>query len=84
MIKLIPVLLCAQFLFATYPQGALANLSNPKLSITKIPTPNLQVVGSNGERGAAITKLSDTKLLLGGGRNGSHLYLYDLSSKTEH
>jgi len=83
MFKLIPVLLCAQFLFATYPQSALANLSNPKLSITKIPTPNLQVVGSNGERGAAITKLSDTKFLLGGGRNGSNLYLYDLSSKTE-
>ena len=83
MFKLIPVLLCLQFLFVIYPQSALANLSNPKLSITKIPTPNLQVVGSNGERGAAITKLSDTKLLLGGDRNGSNLYLYDLSSKTE-
>jgi glucose/arabinose dehydrogenase len=83
MIKLFSLLLCIQFLLTTYTQSALANLSTPKLSIVTIETPNLQVVGSNGERGAAIAKLSDTKLLLGGGRNGSNLYLYDLSSKSE-
>jgi glucose/arabinose dehydrogenase len=41
------------------------------------------VVGSNGERGAALAKLSDSKFLLGGGRNGSNLYLYDLNTKSE-
>ncbi len=83
MFKLIPVLLCFQLLLATYTQSALANLSTPKLSITTIQTPNLQVVGSNGERGAAIAKLSDSRFLLGGGRNGSNLYLYDLNTKSE-
>ena len=83
MFKLIPVLLCFQLLLATYTQSALANLSTPKLSITTIQTPNLKVVGSNGERGAAIAKLSETKLLLGGGRNGSNLYLYDLNTRSE-
>ena len=83
MFKLIPVLLCFQLLLATFTQSALANLSTPKLSITTIQTPNLKVVGSNGERGAAIAKLSETKLLLGGGRNGSNLYLYDLNTRSE-
>jgi len=83
MIKLISILLCLQLLLATYTQSALANLSAPKINITTIGTPNLKVVGSNGERGAAIAKLSETKFLLGGGRDGSNLYLYDLMSKSE-
>jgi len=78
----------AQILIATLfvslsTQTASANLSQPKISVTTINTPNLKVVGSNGERGAAITKLSDTKFLLGGGRDGSNLYLYDLSTRSE-
>ena len=78
----------AQILIATIfvslsTQAASANLSEPKITITSINTPNLKVVGSNGERGAAIVKLTDSKFLLGGGRDGSNLYLYDLSTRSE-
>ena len=83
MFKLISTLICSLLLLATYSHAALANFSAPKISITTIDTPNLRVVGSNGERGAAIAKLSDSKFLLGGGRNGSNLYLYDLNTKSE-
>ena len=83
MFKLISTLICTLLLLAIYSHAALANSLAPKLSITTIDTPNLKVVGSNGERGAAIAKLSDSKFLLGGGRNGSNLYLYDLSTKSE-
>ncbi|MFM8825340.1 MAG: PQQ-dependent sugar dehydrogenase [Candidatus Nanopelagicus sp.] len=83
MFKSISTLICALILLAIYSHAALANSLAPKLSITTINTPNLKVVGSNGERGAAIAKLSDSKFLLGGGRNGSNLYLYDLSTKSE-
>lgn len=83
MFKSISTLICTLILLAIYSHAALANSSAPKLSITTINTSNLKVVGSNGERGAAIAKLSDSKFLLGGGRNGSNLYLYDLSTKSE-
>ena len=83
MFKLISTLICSLLLLATYSHAALANFSAPKISITTIDTPNLRVVGSNGERGAALAKLSDSKFLLGGGRNGSNLYLYDLNTKSE-
>ena len=83
MFKLISTLTCLLLLLAISSHGALANFVAPKISITTINTPNLKVVGSNGERGAAIAKLSDSKFLLGGGRNGSNLYLYDLSTKSE-
>lgn len=83
MFKLISTLTCLLLLLAISSHGALANFAAPKISITTINTPNLKVVGSNGERGAAIAKLSDSRFLLGGGRNGSNLYLYDLSTKSE-
>jgi glucose/arabinose dehydrogenase len=60
-----------------------AQITAPKLSITTIATENLQVVGSNGVRGAAAAVLDDNKLLLGGGQKGSHLYLFDLSTKSD-
>ncbi len=81
--KVIAQILIATLFLSLSTQTASANLSEPKISITTINTPNLKVVGSNGERGAAITKLSDTKFLLGGGRDGSNLYLYDLSTRSE-
>ena len=83
MLKLISQLLTASLIAFFSIQTAIANSLAPKISITTINTPNLKVVGSNGERGAAIAKLSDSKFLLGGGRNGSNLYLYDLSTKSE-
>ena len=83
MLKFISQILIASLIAFLSPQSAAANPVPPKISITTINTPNLKVVGSNGERGAAITKLGDSKFLLGGGRNGSNLYLYDLSTKSE-
>jgi len=83
MLKFISQLLTASLIAFLLIQTATANPLAPKISITTINTPNLKVVGSNGERGAAIAKLSDSKFLLGGGRNGSKLYLYDLTTKSE-
>ena len=83
MLKFISQLLITSLIAFLSIQTATANPLAPKISITTINTPNLKVVGSNGERGAAIAKLSDSKFLLGGGRNGSNLYLYDLSTKSE-
>ena len=83
MLKFISQLLTASLIAFLSIQTATANPLAPKISITTINTPNLKVVGSNGERGAAIAKLGDSKFLLGGGRNGSNLYLYDLSTKSE-
>jgi glucose/arabinose dehydrogenase len=60
-----------------------AQITAPKLTITTIATENLQVVGSNGVRGAAAAVLDDNQLLLGGGQKGSHLYLFDLSTKSD-
>jgi glucose/arabinose dehydrogenase len=60
-----------------------AQLTAPKLSVTTIATENLQVVGSNGVRGAAVAVLDNNQLLLGGGQKGSHLYLFDLSTKSD-
>ena len=40
-----------------------AQITAPKLSITTIATENLQVVGSNGVRGAAAAVLDDNQLL---------------------
>jgi hypothetical protein len=51
-----------------------------KLSIESIATPNVQVMGG---RGAALARLSDGRLLLGGGNNGFSLYLYDLATEGE-
>ena len=83
MLKFISQLLTASLIAFLSIQTAIANPLAPKISITTINTPNLKVVGSNGERGAAIAKLGDSKFLLGGGRNGSNLYLYDLNTKSE-
>jgi glucose/arabinose dehydrogenase len=83
MLKFISQLLITSLIAFLSIQTATANPLAPKISITTINTPNLKVVGSNGERGAAIAKLGDSKFLLGGGRNGSNLYLYDLNSKSE-
>lgn len=59
---------------------ASANPGPIALSIESIATPNVQV---NGGRGAAIARLSDGRLLLGGGSNGFNLYLYDLTARNE-
>jgi hypothetical protein len=53
MLKFISQLLTASLIAFLSIQTATANPLAPKISITTINTPNLKVVGSNGERGAA-------------------------------
>jgi hypothetical protein len=60
-----------------------AELPEIKLNIQSIDTPTAQVRGSNGERGAAIARLADGRLLLGGGSTGLTLFLYDLSTQKQ-
>ncbi len=76
------MILCSLQLFGA-TSNALAENIPIKLSITTMQTPVMQILGPNGERGAALAKLSDTKLLVGGGADGSKLFLYDLLSKQE-
>ncbi len=60
-----------------------AELPEIKLNIQSIDTPTAQVRGSNGERGAAIARLADGRLLLGGGATGLTLFLYDLTTQKQ-
>lgn len=55
----------------------IASAEPPSLFIEKISTALTQVVAPNGDRGAALAQLSDGRLLLGGGKNGSNLYLFN-------
>ena len=49
----------------------------PSVKIEKIQTSKVQVQAPNGERGAAMAQLPDGRLLLGGGKNGSDLFIFD-------
>jgi hypothetical protein len=57
--------------------------SELKLKITSVETPNAQVKSSGGERGAAIARLDNDNYLLGGGKQGFALYLYDTKNNSE-
>jgi hypothetical protein len=52
------------------------------LAITTVESPRTKVSASNGERGAALAVMSDGRLLLGGGANGSSLFIYDPVKKS--
>jgi len=68
----------------TWPvQISAANPNEIQLKIESIDTPAVQVRASNGERGAALARLADGRLLLGGGAKGLNLYLYDLTNRTQ-
>ena len=69
-------------LISALPANA-ADLPEIKLNIQSIDTPTAQVRGSNGERGAAIARLADGRLLLGGGSTGLTLFLYDLTTQKQ-
>ena len=71
---------CALVLALACPSFAVA--APPSLTIEKVNTSVAQVVAPNGVRGAALAQLSDGRLLLGGGKNGSNLYLYDRKSES--
>ena len=53
-----------------------------ELAITTVESPRTKVSASNGERGAALAVMSDGRLLLGGGANGSSLFIYDPVKKS--
>jgi len=59
-----------------------AQASPPSLTIDTVETGQVQVSAPNGERGAALAKLKDGRLLLGGGTNGSSLFLFDREDET--
>jgi hypothetical protein len=61
--------------------NAAENELQPK--ITSFKTPKSHVTSSGGERGAAITRLDNDKYLLGGGKQGFALYLYDTKDSSE-
>jgi hypothetical protein len=54
-----------------------------QLKISSFETPKAHVTSSGGERGAAIARLSDDQYLLGGGKEGFGLYLYDAKENSE-
>ena len=54
-----------------------------QLKITSVETPKSHVISSGGERGAAIARLANDKYLLGGGKQGFALYLYDAKNNSE-
>lgn len=60
-----------------------AELPQINLKIQSIDTATAQVQGSNGERGAALARLADGRLLLGGGATGLTLFLYDLTTQKQ-
>ena len=62
---------------------ASATLGKPQLDISSVDMPRSHVQSSNGERGAAITALSDGRYLLGGGKNGFALFLFDSANGSE-
>lgn len=67
------------FAFAYLPTS---HAAPPSVTIQKVSTAAVQVIAPNGERGAALAQLQDGRLLLGGGKNGSTLYLFDRKSES--
>lgn len=62
---------------------ASAEIGKPQLTVTSVDIPRSHVQSSNGERGAAIAALIDGRYLLGGGKNGFALYLFEPATGTE-
>jgi glucose/arabinose dehydrogenase len=52
------------------------------LTISEVDTPQVKVLAPNGERGAALAVMADGRLLLGGGGNGSSLFIHDTVKKS--
>jgi glucose/arabinose dehydrogenase len=58
-------------------------LGQIKLDVKSVDTPTFLVQGNNGQRGAALAQLSDGRLLVGGGKNGFTLFLYEIASNAQ-
>jgi hypothetical protein len=66
----------------TIPSLHPAQSAVPGLAVTEVDTPQVKVLAPNGERGAALAVMADGRLLLGGGGNGSSLFIYDPVKKS--
>lgn len=78
------VILIAAFILGLFIDFSTANASTkPTLTITSVETPKSHVRTSSGERGAAIAQLADGRSLLGGGRDGFSLFLFDPVTQSE-
>ncbi|CAB4650882.1 unannotated protein [freshwater metagenome] len=72
-----PLIIALISIGLTIPSLHPAQSAVPGLTVTAIDTPQVKVLAPNGERGAALAVMADGRLLLGGGGNGSSLFIYD-------
>ena len=78
------VIVIASLILAVITNASInAAESDLALKITSSETPKSHVTSSGGERGAAIARLDNDKYLLGGGKQGFALYLYDVKDSSE-
>ncbi len=78
------VILIAAFILGLFIDFSTASASTkPTLTITSVETPKSHVRTSSGDRGAAIAQLTDGRSLLGGGKDGFSLYLFDPVTQSE-
>lgn len=79
------LLVSAGLISALILNSNLANALLPqvKLDIKSVDTPAFQVSGENGQRGATMAQLSDGRLLIGGGKDGFNLFLYEISGNQQ-
>ncbi|KGA17214.1 Glucose / Sorbosone dehydrogenase [freshwater metagenome] len=77
-----PLIIALISIALTIPSLHPAQSAVPGLTVTAIDTPQVKVLAPNGERGAALAVMADGRLLLGGGGNGSSLFIYDPVKKS--
>jgi glucose/arabinose dehydrogenase len=78
------VILIAAFILGLFIDFSTASASTkPTLTITSAETPKSHVRTSSGDRGAAIAQLADGRSLLGGGKDGFSLFLFDPVTQSE-
>ena len=83
------VIIWVVIIIASLILGVIPNISTNadthdlKLNIESLAIPESHVTTSTGERGAAIARLNNEQYLLGGGKGGFALYLYDSKSNDE-
>jgi hypothetical protein len=77
-----PLIIALISIGLTIPSLHPAQSAVPGLTVTAIDTPQVKVLAPNGERGAALAVMADGRLLLGGGGNGSSLFIHDPVKKS--
>lgn len=77
-----PLIIALISIGLTFPLLHPAQSAVSGLTVTEVDTPQVKVLAPNGERGAALAVMADGRLLLGGGGNGSSLFIYDPVKKS--